>query len=321
MFKKALLHLPLALILGVTLASAPAVAHVPGEVQLVTAGTGPWAEHTIRHGAGNWDRFNQLATGTDSAPSGLAAAIVNGELNLVYGLGYDSVPLFRTRLRIRHADGSWSDLSTPFDDPGQHSVAAVNGELHVVQQVSRSGFPMRHATRRADGSWKTYPTSVFPIPSSSAFAAVATNGTLEVLAAQGNSLWSTTLRADDTWTPAVLTTTFPAGFSASDLDVARVGADVHVLAKSSDGTMLHAVRRSTGAWTGWGDVGGETGVPGRIIHTAVTASKNTLQLAATTDTGDLFHAIRFENGMWQRFADVHSEAGGTASNDVAIAGD
>lgn len=318
MFKKLLLHLPLALVLGVTMTTAPAVAHVPGEVQLVTAGTQPWVEHTIRHGAGNWDRFNQLGTESQSSPYGLAAAVVGGELHVVYDVTQDSVPNFNTRLRIRHADGRWSDLSTPFrHHAGQNSVAAVNGELHVVRQSDVSGFPTSHAARRADGSWYSAPS----MPVRGVPKAVATNGMLEVLFADGDSVMSTTLRADGTWTPATPATSFPAGVRSYGLEVARVGADLHVVARAEGGAMLHAIRRSTGTWTGWGDVGAETGVPGRIIDTAVTASRNTLHLAVTTETGGLFHAIRFENGTWQRFADVRREAGGTASTLVAIAGD
>lgn len=230
MLRKILLHLPLAVMLGLTAAPAPALAHVPGEVQLMTPGPGPAAEHTIRHAAGNWDRFNQLGTGGWEVPLDMATAIVNGELNLVHASRYPVRPFAHyTYLRIRHADGTWS--------------------------------------------------------------------------------------------PATPTTFLSTQFTASTVDVARVGADLHAVINATDGGLYHAIRRSNGSWTGWGNVGGETGVPGVIDSAAVTASRNTLHLAVATAAGGLFHAIRFADGTWQRFGDVKGAAGDVYAYEVTIAGE
>lgn len=318
MLRKMLLHLPLALVLGVTMTATPAVAHVPGEVQLMTGAAE--LEHTIRHGDGSWDRFNQLPAGPRGGHRNLASAIVNGELNVVYDIEAQIKPIFReVFLSIRHANGTWSKVYTPFGlSSGPHAVAAVNGDLHVVQR-SLSGV-LRHAIRHADGSWS--PLSDVPVPQGSTGAsAVATNGALEVLVINGDSLVTTTLLADGTWSPATPATFFSTRFQASTVDLARVGPDLHVVVNSTDGRLYHAIRRSDGRWTGWGDVGGETGVPGVVDSVAVTASGTTLHLAVTTVAGGLFHAIRFENGTWQRYGDVRAAAGGTPSHDVAIAGD
>jgi hypothetical protein len=202
---------------------------------------------------------------------------------------------------------------------GPIAVAAVNGELHLVQGVSNTEAKL--AVRHANGSWSE-PTAV-PLPQdATGFTAVNTDGKLEVLAVQGESLMSTTLLADGTWSPITQTTTLPAGTTASSVDATRVGTDLQVVVNSAQGPLLHAIRSSTGTWSRWGDVGNQTGVPGEFRAVAVTPSRNTMHIAVTTKDGGLFHSIRFADGTWQRFGDVHATTpGGTRSDDVAIAGD
>jgi hypothetical protein len=293
---------------------------VPGEVQLMTGASGPWVEHTIRHGDGRWDPFNRFGTRDRGAPQNLASAIVGGEMHLVYDIPAQIKPTFRENfLSIRHANGTWSTEWTPFGlGSGPNAVAAVNGESHVVQR-RRVGV-LSHAMRRADGSWS--PLRDLAVPQgSTGVSAVATNGALEVLVIDGDSLLTTTMLADGTWTPATPATSFSGGFQASTVDIARVGPDLHVVINSTAGALYHAIRRSDGRWTGWGHVGGETGVPGVVDSVAVTASGTTMHLAVTTVEGGLFHSIRFENGTWQRYGDVRAAAGGTPSHEVVIAGD
>jgi hypothetical protein len=69
-------------------------------------------------------------------------------------------------------------------------------------------------------------------------------------------------------------------------------------------------------WSGSGDITGEAGSPGTPDALAVTASRNTLQVAITTTDRGLFHTIRFTDGNWQRFGDVEGAAGRVDTRSV-----
>lgn len=322
MLRRKFLQLPLALALVVTAAGpAQAVpAYAPGDVHLVTLDSS-WlpAKHTIRHDNGRWDRFNSIGTDMRTVHS-LASTVAGGELHLVYQVYTQHMPpIIATVVHTRHLDGTWSRDWIDFPNvSGGHAAAVVDGELHVVKQSDSGTW---HRVRRHDGSW----SSAVQVPVAGRSVSLANvNGVLHLMTSDGesNTVLRLTTRQGGTWSAPVETAVLPQpdGRSA-DANIAQVGGELHAVVRTADRGLWHAIRRSDGTWTGWGDIGGEAGVPGAADAVAITASRNTLHTAIITTDRGLFHTIRFADGTWQRFSDVKGEAGQVDPNEVTIAGE
>jgi hypothetical protein len=316
--RRTLLGLPV--IVAVTMApltatapAEPTTAHVPGDVHLATFGipgsTG--VAHTVRRGDGSWTGFGYI--GTNHSQRQLVSAIVDGEEHLIYE-DYSGLP-YRPSLhhRIRHADGSWSEVTPgPVGTTGSTNdlaVAAVNGELHRVRRGSDDQL-MKHTVRRADGTW----ASAVVVPAATTAttnAAIAGVGdTLRLVVddtAGGRILPSYVRYADGTWaqTADVPFTPAPAEVTATDVELAQVGSDLHALVIGSDGEVYHALQRPTGEWTTFTNVASQTGAPGSAVNSAsITASRGVLHVAVATDGDRLLHTIRSGDGRWLPFGDV-----------------
>lgn len=301
----------------------PTTPHVSGEVHLATVANDLDLAHTIRHTNRYWDRFGLLRAGY-AYPRKLASAIVDGEEHLLYDTEHGTPSSSVTHHRIRHADGTWSDGSTPFSGlTGPIAVAAVAGELHVVKRQEGTGGRLYHSKRHADGTWSEL--SEVPVEDTWDVSAANVGGKLQLVTTHP---WSTTLttvarHADGTWTPAA-DVTFPPRprVVAATVDIAQVGAELHVVVLTTSGGLFHTIRRPNGGWTVFGNVDTEAGgTPGTISHVAVTAARDTLHVAVATSEGGVFHTIRFTNRQWSRIADVKGEAGTVTSREVTIAGD
>lgn len=322
MRRRTLLQLPLALA-PVVAAAGPALAApraATGDVHLVTAAWDrTYLSHAIRHGDGSWDRFNPLEVGT-RVTEVLASTVSDGELHLLHqGFLSNMPPAATTVLRTRHRDGSWS--SHPLNTttlPGDHGIAVVNGELHIVKT---GGSGMYHYVRYRDGSW-SMPMEFPKLGTGASLANVG--GVLHLMSSSGNM--NTVLHLmtwqNGTWSAPVETAVLPhPGGDVTRLGIAAVGADLHAVVRTpEERLLLHSIRRPDGSWTAWGDVGREAGVQGVPDAISVTRSGNTLHLAVTTDRG-LFHTIRFADRTWQRFADVSGAAGPVTAQALTIAGE
>lgn len=335
MLRRTMLGIPVvaALAMGSLTATAvaePEVSHVPGEVHLATFGS-PGATgvaHTVRRGDGNWYGFGYL--GTSHSQRQLVSAIVGGEEHLLYE-DYSGLP-YRPWLhhRIRHADGSWSEVVGSPDTTGSTTdlaVAAVAGELHRVRRNSGDDT-LRHNVRHADGTWsETVAIPALSSPTSNvAIAGVGGDLRLLVDGIGGDTVIVSYVRhADGTWeqTPDVPFTPPVAGVTAVNVEVAQVGTELHAAVTGSDGRLYHAAQRSNGAWTGFHDIASQTGVPrGTVTSAAITAARGTLHVAVTTSEGRILHTIRSGDGRWRPFGDVLDATGSPSltPNGLTIAG-
>lgn len=325
MHRRSVLKLPLALTLVAAVAgpapAAAAVSYTPGDVHLVTATGDAYVAHTIRHADGSWDRFNPLYVPRSWAAN-LSSTVAGGEEHLVYQVPALPKPVvWDTYLRTRRLDGSWTEERLGFNSFfGSTAVAVVNGELHVVKRTDRTGA-IEHRVRHVDGSWTAGPG----IPAVGAGASLANvNGVLHLAVSDGdsNTVVRTMTWQGGTWSAPVDSGVLPQQDGRlADATIAKVGTEVHAVVRTADKGLWHAIRQPDGSFTGWGDIGGEAGVPGAAERLAVTPSRNTLHVAITTADGGLFHTIRFENGAWQRFGNVKGAAGDVPSREVTIAGE
>ncbi|NUT53267.1 MAG: hypothetical protein HOV94_39180, partial [Saccharothrix sp.] len=295
--------------------------HVPGDVHLATFGSpgSTGVAHTIRHADGNWDGFGYLSTSHSQRQ--LVSAIVDGEEHLLYE-DYSGLP-YRPYLhhRIRHADGTWTEVTGPGDSTGSTedlAVAAVGAELHRVRRGNADGL-LRHNARHADGTWTDSVVVPASTTSTTDVAITGVGDTLRLVVDDtggGRALPSFTRTADGTWTQVadVPFSPAPAAVTATNVELAQVGTELHAVVTGSDGAVYHAVQRSTGQWTAFHDVTSETGAPGSAaVGVAITASRGTLHLAVFTEAGRLLHAIRFADGRWQPFGDVRAATGSPSS--------
>lgn len=340
MLRRTVLRLPVVVALGVGSLSAagaapahaePSALHVPGDVHLAVFGS-PGATgvgHTIRHGNGSWDRFGNLRTSHSQRQ--LASAIVNGEEHLLFE-DYSGLP-YRPYLHhmIRHADGSWTEGTGP-GGPGAGAstadlaVAAVAGELHRVRRSTEDNV-LRHAVRRADGTWSTMTDVPVPATPDSGVTIAGVGGELRLLIDNvpgGTALSSFVRHADGTWeqAPDVPFTPPAVGVTATSVNIAQVGTELHALVRGSDGGLYHSLQRSTGRWETFHSIAPEAGTPeGTVSNVSITASRGTLHVAVST-SAKLLHTIRLADGRWHPFGDVTRESGlAGSSTGLTIAGE
>lgn len=321
MHRRTLLQLPLALALVAAAAGPAQASYTPGDVHVVAAAWNAYVTHAIRHDDGSWDRFNPLHV-TTAPPENLSSTVAGGEEHLVYQVPAHPKPIiWDTYLRTRRLDGSWTDERIGFSlGHGPTAVAVVNGELHVVKRNGREGV-IEHRVKHLDGRW----SAGADIPAVGAGASlINVNGVLHlaVSAGESNTVLRTLTWQAGTWSAPVDSGVLPQRDGRyAHATIAKVGTQVHAVVRTADNGLWHAIRQADGSFVGWGDIGGEAGVPGVADRLAVTPSRNTLHVAITTADGGLFHTIRFENGSWQRFGDVKGAAGQVTSREVTIAGE
>ncbi|GAB2967040.1 hypothetical protein [Saccharothrix stipae] len=333
MLRRTTLQIPIiaALAMASLTATAPAqaepdVLHVPGEVHLAALGFAGamGVVHVTRHADGTWSGFDYL--GTNHSPQQLVLTVAGGQEHLMF-VDYSGLPN-RPALHhlVRQADGAWTNVDGPADNIGSTAelvAADVAGELHRIGRNGADGV-YRHNVRHADGTWSS--TVDVPVPSSSttSISIAGVGGALHLVVRGGATLPTYVRHADGTWArTSDVPFAPPSGATATGLDTAGVGPDLHAAAVGNDGRLYHAVQRSNGAWTTFHDVASQTGAPGgTVTSTAITGSGDTLHLTATTSEGRLLHTIRLGNGRWLPFGDVQQVTGSPTfgQRGVAIAG-
>ncbi|NUT50023.1 MAG: hypothetical protein HOV94_22335 [Saccharothrix sp.] len=305
----------------------PVVLHVPGDVHLVTVldGSSYTVAHTIRHANGSWDGFGTLGLGQFLQ---MTSTIVNGEEHLLHDFRNNHPPQYDWIVdRIRHADGTWSETSSPAVAGGialELAAPAVSGEMHVVRR-SVADPAVRHHVRHADGTWSDLPTLPAPAALEGSVAVAGYGGELRLLYI-GPDLATVsyyTAQADGVWSTAVQVPFDPPapGVTPSAVEAAQVGTDLHAVVRGSDGLLYHAKRDVNGAWTRFWPIGSQTPVPPNVSSVSITAASGVLHVAVSAG-GGLYHSIRLATGAWQPFGDVLGEAGRwVRARAVSIAGD
>ena len=84
---------------------------------------------------------------------------------------------------------------------------------------------------------------------------------------------------------------------------------LHVCAVNAAGRLSYAIRSEDGSWSPFGDVDGQTGERGDLVHVAGAAIGAELHVCAVSAGGRLWHAIRSEDGSWTPFVDAEGQTG------------
>jgi hypothetical protein len=303
------------------MAPVQAAPQAVGDVQLLTATQyGLYLNHTIRYANGTWQPWGQLQNYEYGGQ--LASVMVNGVEHVFTGIVYQNMPPAYTYDHlVRDASGNWNHATLPPGDgwvDDAQAVANLNGHIALVRKLHDV---LSLSIQQDDTSWSAWETlSTGPI---SSFSVTANGGVLRVIvsSADGTQIGDYERAADGTWSQP---TWVPFnGGTATQVAVAQVGTDLQVAAVAHNGDryeVWHSIRHANGNWDQFGYVEGVAGDIPAVHQIAVTNSRGTLQLVASTVDGDLFHTIRFANGTWQRFGNVAGAAGKVNAYDVTLAG-
>lgn len=156
-------------------------------------------------------------------------------------------------------------------------TAELNGEIHVVG-ITPDG-KLLHTVRYNNGSWQYFFGDV-----------------------------------EQWWTGEV-------GHFTS-VSCAGVNNELHVIATTTSGKILHTRRLNNGNWQPYfGDVEQWwTGNAGSYVSVSCTGINNDLHVIAATTSGKILHTIRFSNGNWQPyFGDIEQWWTGEAGSFLSIA--
>ncbi|MFF5802955.1 MULTISPECIES: transglycosylase family protein [unclassified Streptomyces] len=93
----------------------------------------------------------------------------------------------------------------------------------------------------------------------------------------------------------------------------------------SGGGLFHATRFDNGTWTRFGNVLGETTVPGGVRSISEAGIDGDTHVLAVGNDGKLFHSVRSADRTWTAFGNVHTAAGAltnvTQVTSASIGGD
>jgi hypothetical protein len=298
---------------GTVCAASAAGNDATGELHLVVATCDGRLFHTIRYANGNWQLFGDIKgtqAGDPGSVSSVSAAVNNstGELHVVVVASeYGFAPAKRLYHTIRHADGSWQpfgfvpgqDLYFLSDSVLRDVSAAVNnstGELHLVvstfyEDSSTAPFTITvdellHTIRHADGGWDS-------------FGYIARSGPGGQVADPGLGI------APGCWWG-----------SGARVGTALVGGNLHVLASTQAGGLVHTIRYANGAWQPFGDVMRAAGDLGYVCDVSAAGNDATGELhvvAAAGASGNPWHTIRQQSTIWTRFENVTLYSGDPTS--------
>jgi hypothetical protein len=224
---------------------------------------GPQLAHFIRHVDGTWDLNGSLPSVPGAGVDGLAAATVNGQIDLVARTG-DTV-----QLSTLHTDGTWSQWSAvPTGGNAVRSVALApqDGTLHVVE-LNKAGTFVADFALSSGGDWSNSSWAFTPIAPgyyATEVAATYTYGALQVATVQGNSYYTTVghslLHEDGSWDNfADVQQVVGFGGEAQHLSMVYYQGGMQLAFSTTNGKLFHTTRNGDGSWQHLGDVEGVAG--------------------------------------------------------------
>ncbi|MFJ5880676.1 hypothetical protein [Kitasatospora cineracea] len=246
---------------------------------------------------------------------------------------------------VEQADGSWSALapmtgltdlpgSTTYYQMGRVKAAQVGGRIQLLA-IDPSGRLM-HTTELADGSWQPWGVASSASGTGSgqffSVAAAEVGGELQVVGTLfSGEVVHAVRHADGSWQPwgnVLGATGTPAAWGLpTDVAVAGINGQLQVVVcDNSQIGAYHAIRRSDGSWTRWGDIGSQarfdragyygsnlTGVDGAAVN-----GEFQLVFEPSTDAGDLYHTIRHADGSWDLAGHVQNAVDLSRWRPVAV---
>ncbi|MEV6304895.1 hemopexin repeat-containing protein [Actinoplanes sp. NPDC051861] len=156
-----------------------------------------------------------------------------------------------------------------------------------------------------------------------AAAVAVADRTVQHLCAAGaaGELWHAVRSADGSWGPFgdVEGQTGDIG-DVTDVSVAAIDRDLHVVVVNAAGRLWHTVRSADGRWGPFADIESQTGDIGTLRGVGIAAVGGDLHVAAVNAAGRLWHTVKYADGRWGPFGDIESQTGDMGDvADVSVA--
>ncbi|GAA1659888.1 hypothetical protein GCM10009830_01140 [Glycomyces endophyticus] len=321
-FHKTLLAVPAALLgtgLGSLAPAAASAAPADWNAHLLTGLANGGLMHRTRAGSGSWDP-EWSGLDTDGTLYYVAASGVSTDLHVVASIN-GTAPRHRFRSA---ADGTWTPFETIPSASGTTGVAQVaatslDGRLHVFTAANGA---VRHTSRGADGTWDASWVRLRTFTSITHLAATRVGSTLHVAAVVDGAIFLNIRAADGTWGSwANVENSAGQIGDVSRVALAGTGAQLQVIARTSDYLLHHAIRKGDGTWQRFAKPAALSGLKPIAISAANVGGETQLGLIDLTGAGQVVkHTIRRTDGTWQKVGTVSSAGMATAPGELALAG-
>ncbi len=235
---------------GVRTATAAGINADTHVVALATNGT---IHHTIRKSDGTWAPFGNVGdvAGVLGSVTQLTSVSTGNDLHL---LAVADGKLFHV---LRKADGTWTRFGEvagaagPIGTVTAAASANVGGELQVIAVSGGKAF---HTIRNTAGSWSTWGNvahAAGPTGPITAVSMAGTGGDAQIVIATDNGTrqYHAIRKADRTWTTFGDLKDYLGTDTVNSLGAAHVDGALQLTATTSDGKLLHIIRRPDGTWS------------------------------------------------------------------------
>ncbi|MFF7588410.1 trypsin-like serine protease [Kitasatospora purpeofusca] len=231
---------------------ASAAAGSDGDTHVLALGGDGKVHHTVRRADGSWTAFgdvNEVAGGL-SGISRVSAAFVGSDLHVI------AIANGRPYHTVRTAQGHWTPFGDVFSVNGDAgtvtSVATANvgGQLHVAVV---SGGRALHTIRTTAGNWGPWGDTAVAAGATGPVSYVALAGAgdeahLVIGTDNGTRQFHALRRSSGSWEPFGDLAGVWGQVTVGSLGATAVGGELQLAAVTSDGKVLHTVRRADRGW-------------------------------------------------------------------------
>ncbi|CAM5678700.1 hypothetical protein SAVIM338S_07261 [Streptomyces avidinii] len=253
--------------------AAIATAGVDSATHVVALGGDGHLHHTVRNANGTWAGFGDMTSvvGQLANITQVSTVSIGADVHVV---AVADNKLFHT---VRNAAGSWtsfrdiSQAAGPITPVTAVATASVGGNLHVAGVTGGKAF---HTIRASNGQWSAWGDVAQAAGATGPVNSVTMAGTgndVNIVVSTDNSThhYHAVRNANGTWVPFADLTAALGTVVTKSLGAAQVDGAFQLSAITSDGKILHTVRKADQSWNPATvvDPAGINGTPGAITIT------------------------------------------------------
>ncbi len=280
--------------------------------------------HSMRNSNGDWTSFGNVQTvaGAVEDIQFAAHAAIKGK-NYVFAVGGNG-HLYQANRRVTGGWAAFRDLTAELGDKPGLTRIAVTSTGTGLALIGLANGRVYHATQDASEVWSKWGdvTAKLGVLGNATQVTVAhtSGGQTQVGVAADGKAYHGIRNSDGKWSDGwdrVHDLGTGLTSAVNGMSFASVGSDLQVVITSVTGEKKHAIRKASGSWSKFGDLGDELG---RETITSVDAAavNGELQAAVVTTDGKIKHTVRHADGKWDATEVVVGYPG--ASQTVALTG-